>query len=411
MLDIGDILKLLIIWRELPNPQNSSTSRIYYLLKNAKKYNLDITLITFRSENELYDKDDDLSKYCNSIIFVDKPREIGSLFGFFSIFKNFIGVKEVSFFDRLSFSSFISLEMRKIIKKMIKTKNFDIIYVDYVLFHNALFYNNEIPMLLDFLDPILYPRYQLIKYEKNLKRKLRELLLYYRSKLFEVPYYKYFDAYIFVAQLHEDLLNEYLPGKRFIVPYGVDTDYFKPESNDESFNQCVVFTGGMYYLHNVNAVLYFYNEILPIIKNEIPEIKFYIVGTNPPKEIIRLKSDNSVIVTGYVKDIKPYLSKSSIVIAPLITDDGGFKIKILEAMAMGKAIVSTTIGAKALHVSEGKNIIIADNPIEFAKRIVTLLNDEQLSLNLGNNARKFVEKEYSWPQATDMIIEVFNELL
>lgn len=404
-------MKLLIIWRELPNPQNSSTSRIYYLIKNAKRYNLDITLITFRSKNELYEIEDDLAQYCNSIISVDKPREIGSLFGFFSIFKNFIGVKEVSFFDRLSFSSFISLDLRKIIKKSISTEKFDLIYVDYVLFHNSLFYNKKIPMVLDFLDPILYPRYQLIKYEKSLKRKLRELLLYYRSKFFEVPYYKYFDACIFVAKLHEELLNQYLPEKRFIIPYGVDTDHFKPERNFEPFKKCVVFTGGMYYLHNVNAVLYFYNKIFPIIKNEIPEIKFYVVGTRPPKEILKLKSDKSVIVTGYVKDIKPYLSKSSVVIAPLITDDGGFKIKILEAMAMGKPIVSTTIGAKALNVSDGENIIIADNPHEFAEKIVTLINDEQLAEKLGDNARKFVEEEYSWPQATDMIIKAFNEFL
>jgi polysaccharide biosynthesis protein PslH len=404
-------LKLLIIWRELPNSQNSSTSRIYYLIKNAKKYNLDIKLLTFRSKNELYEKKDDLSQYCNSIVFVDKPREIGSLSGFFSIFKNFIGVKDVSFYDRFGFSSFISLEMRRIIKKLITTEKFDLIYVDYVLFHNSLFYNKEIPMVLDFLDPILYPRYQLIKYEKSLKRKLRELLLYYRSKFFEVPYYKYFDACVFVAKLHEELLNEYLPEKRFIVPYGVDTDYFKSESNYESFKQCVVFTGGMYYLHNVNAVLYFYKEIFPIIKNKIPEIKFYIVGTRPPKEVLKLKSDKSVIVTGYVNDIRPYLSKSSVVIAPMITDDGGFKIKILEAMAMGKPIVSTTIGAKALNVSDDENIIIADNPNEFAKKIVTLINDKQGAENLGDNARKFVEEEYSWPQATDMIVKAFNEFL
>lgn len=406
-------MKLLIIWRELPNPQNSSTSRIYYLIKNAKKYNLDITLITFRSKNELYEIEDeiedDLAQYCNSIIFVDKPREIGSLLGFFSIFKNLIGVEEVSFLDRLRFSSFISLDLRKSIKKSIATENFDLIYVDYVLFHNSLFQNKKIPIVLDFLDPILYPRYQLIKYEKSLKRKLRELLLYYRSKFFEVPYYKYFDASIFVAKLHEELLNEYLPEKRFIIPYGVDADHFKPESNLEQLKKCIVFTGGMYYLHNVNAVLYFYKEIFPIIKNKIPEIKFYIVGTRPPKDILELKSDKSVIVTGYVKDIKPYLSKSSVVIAPLITDDGGFKIKILEAMAMGKPIVSTTIGAKALNVSDEENIIIADEPHEFAQKIVSLINNEQLAENLGSNARKFVEEEYSWPKATDLIVKAFNE--
>jgi len=403
------MLKLLIIWRELPNPHDSSTSRIYHLIKNAKKYDLDITLLTFRKKNEIDNIKDDVLRYCNSIKLVDKPQEIGgSVVGFFSIFKNFFYVKDISFLDRFAISSSISLDMRKNIKKLITTKNFDLIYIDGFMLHNSLFYNNKTPMILDFLDPVLYPRYQLFKYEKNLKRKLRELLLYYRSKFFEVTYYKNFDACILVAQFHEDLLNKYLPEKRFIVPYGVDTDYFKPENNDESFPS-IIFTGRMDYLHNVNATLYFCNEIYPIIKSEIPKIKFYIVGKYPTKEIIRLKSDKSIIVTGSVKDIRPYISKSTVVIAPMITDDGGFKLKILEAMAMGKPIVSTTIGAREMNLSEGKNIVIADNPKEFAKKVLTLINDEQLASNLSNNARKFVEENYSWPRATDQINKVFNE--
>lgn len=173
--------------------------------------------------------------------------------------------------------------------------------------------------------------------------------------------------------------------------------------------QSLIFTGSMSYPPNVHAVLFFFEMIYPLIKQQIPEVKFYVVGNNPSKGILRLRSSD-IIITGFVEDIRPYIAKASVVIVPIISDDGGFKIKVLEAMAMGKPIVSTSLGAKGIDVSDGENIIIAGNPKEFADRVIELLNNEQQRKRIGANARRLIEEKYSWEKMTDMLNDAFQEI-
>ena len=141
----------------------------------------------------------------------------------------------------------------------------------------------------------------------------------------------------------------------------------------------------------------------------MPIIAKIQVGSNPSTEILRLRS-RDIIITGFVEDIRPYIAKASVVIVPIVTDDGGFKIKVLEAMAMGKPIVSTSFGAKGLNVTPEENIIIADDPEEFARRVIELLNDEELREKIGANARKLMEEEYTWGKMTDMLNDVFQRV-
>ena len=161
--------------------------------------------------------------------------------------------------------------------------------------------------------------------------------------------------------------------------------------------------------HNVNAVLYFSDEIYPSIKEKIPDIKLYIVGRNPPEKIRQLTLDESIIVTGYVEDVRPYLSKSSIIVVPMLSGTG-IKNKILEPMAMKKPVISTSIGARGLDVTSGDNIVIADHPMEFAINVVELLNDERLRRKIACNGRKLVEIKYSWEKMSDMLNNVLESV-
>jgi glycosyltransferase involved in cell wall biosynthesis len=167
----------------------------------------------------------------------------------------------------------------------------------------------------------------------------------------------------------------------------------------------------MNYTPNVLSILHFYSKIYSYIKRELPDLKFYVVGRNPDRRIKKLGSDPSVIVAGTVSDIRPYLSMAHVFVNPIVIDDGGIKSKVLEAMAMGKAIVSTPLGVRDIGVTNYESAVIVKNDREFAEKVVELLRDENERRRIERNARKFVEENYSWEKQTKILYNVFKELV
>jgi polysaccharide biosynthesis protein PslH len=190
------------------------------------------------------------------------------------------------------------------------------------------------------------------------------------------------------------------------VDNGVDLDYFHPETQTLS-SKIIVFTGSMFYEPNVDAVLYFSKEILPLIKVEFPDIKFYIVGNAPSDEIQQLAKDISIVVTGYVDDIRPYVWGASVVVVPLRMGSGT-RLKILEAMAMHKPVVSTSIGCEGLWVEHEKDILISDSPSEFAQAVIRVLTEPDLAYRLADNGRKLVSERYSWITIQQTLTDLVN---
>lgn len=167
-----------------------------------------------------------------------------------------------------------------------------------------------------------------------------------------------------------------------------------PPTTSFSERKNIMFLGGFDHLPNVDAVKYFVQEIFPGIKREIPDIKFYIVGSNPPKEIISLNSDDT-IVTGFVKDLSPYFENCRALVAPL-RYGAGVKGKIVEAMAHGLPVVTTTVGTEGMDLTEGENILTADTPEEFARKVVILYNDGILWNKLSDNSLIAIDKKFSY---------------
>lgn len=191
-----------------------------------------------------------------------------------------------------------------------------------------------------------------------------------------------------------------------VIPTGVDTEYFRPVGGDGGRPHELVFTGAMDWLANVDAILYFARDILPLIRREIPHITITVAGRLPSPRLLALAhADKQIRVTGSVDDIRPYIGKASVYVVPLRIG-GGTRLKIFEAMAMGKAIVSTTIGAEGLPVTDGKEILIADSPESFAHTVVSLLRQPEQRRQLGLSARRLVEQKYSWSIVSDLFDEV-----
>lgn len=179
-----------------------------------------------------------------------------------------------------------------------------------------------------------------------------------------------------------------------VVENGVDVDFFVPQT--VASDGSLVFVGSMDWRPNDEGIIWFLDEIWPLIKKKDSALTFVVVGKNPSAALVnRGVSLPGVTITGAVEDVRPYVGRAAVCIVPLRIG-GGTRLKILEAFAMGKAVVSTSLGCEGIQCKDGENILIADGPESFAASVRRLLDDRLLNSSLGANARKLVEASYSW---------------
>jgi glycosyltransferase involved in cell wall biosynthesis len=179
-----------------------------------------------------------------------------------------------------------------------------------------------------------------------------------------------------------------------VIPNGVDLDYFATLPGS-SARRNLVFTGSMDWRPNQDAARYFVREILPLLQREVPDVECTFVGRSPPPDIARLADVPGIHITGTVDDVRPFVSRAAVYVVPLRIG-GGSRLKILEAMAMGRAVVSTTVGAEGLDVTHGRNVLLADDPTSFAASVVQLLHDPIQCADLAAEGRLLVESTYGW---------------
>jgi len=193
------------------------------------------------------------------------------------------------------------------------------------------------------------------------------------------------------------------------VPIGIDVNAI-PIVERSHNTRNLLFLGAMHWPPNIDCVLWFYREILPLIKAEIPDCTFTVAGQRAPKSVTNLASDSSVRVIGYVSDQVAVAKDCSVFVVPL-RSGSGVRVKILNAMAMGLPIVSTSIGAEGIDVEHGKHLLIADTPEEFAKAVVSVLRDSSLADILGQNARQLVCERYSCEVVGKKLLSVYESAL
>ncbi len=201
---------------------------------------------------------------------------------------------------------------------------------------------------------------------------------------------------IAVSELDRDLLAALAPGARVgAVPTGVDPEYFAPNGVREVPTH-LVFTGSMDWYPNEDAMLHFIEAILPSIRREMPAVSLTVAGRNPTPRLRAAAASAAVRVTGTVDDIRPFVGEAAVYVVPLRVG-GGTRLKLFEALAMGKAVVSTAVGAEGLPLTSGAHFIQADAPADFARAVLSLLRDPGQRKMLGAAGRRLVEERYSWP--------------
>ncbi|MEX0902952.1 MAG: glycosyltransferase family 4 protein [Pseudohongiellaceae bacterium] len=185
------------------------------------------------------------------------------------------------------------------------------------------------------------------------------------------------------------------------IPTGVDLDYFTPGGGPLTVQSPeLVFTGSMDWYPNEDAILHFIANIFPYIRSKMPGVTLSVVGRNPGRRLRETAQHTGIRVTGTVDDIRSYIEAAAVYIVPLRVG-GGTRLKIFEALSMAKAIVSTSVGAEGLPLKNGTHFLCADDPEEFAAKVVELLQNPALRLKLGEAGRRLVAEHYSWGKVAD----------
>jgi glycosyltransferase involved in cell wall biosynthesis len=322
--------------------------------------------------------------------------------------------------------------MQRKINQLLAEENFQLIHAQLFRMGQYVIKTEGIAKVLDLCDSLalnLSRRAELDCTPKRFLVKLEEK----RVRRYEVEIMKAFDSGTVVAHFDRDyLLNQDNSLNLSVVPMGVDLKYFQPlkvnnDSNgadvtekqnmtltvQEDFaddrSKNLLFTGTMNYFPNSDAVIYFCNNVFPLIQKRYPDATFYIVGNHPTEQIRRLSDQKGVVVTGYVPDIRPYFEKASVFVAPLRAGSG-IQTKNLEAMAMGIPVVTTSIGAMGLEAETDTELLIADTPETFAERVIHLIENPDIRQNLANAGRKRVEASYDWQVLVNRLEQVYDQI-
>jgi sugar transferase (PEP-CTERM/EpsH1 system associated) len=225
----------------------------------------------------------------------------------------------------------------------------------------------------------------------------------------ERHYIPRFDCCVVVSAAEHELLQREVPEARTVViENGVDCSQLRPLP--ESPGSGLLFVGVMGYPPNCDGLMFFARSILPRIRSSVPDAKLFVVGQAPPARVKALGRKTGIEVTGYVNDILPYYRLSKVTVVPLRAG-GGTRLKILESMALGRAVVSTTIGCAGLEVRHGVHLLIADGPQQFADCVVQLLRNDALRAELVGNARRMVEERYDWANIGGQLALAHREIV
>ena len=401
-------MKILYLSLRFPYPPHSGDRiRTYNILKHLSRRH-SISFISFVQSPQEANCMGQLREYCDQIRTIEfsELRAYGNCMLYFSFAEPF----QVVYWH--------SQEMQRQVNEMMDKNGFDIIHAQFFRMAQYTMGFADNRKILDSCDSYWLNLSRRARLDRGLSWPLLKVEAN-RVKIYETEVARRFDMVTMVSPLDRDCLlsvNSDIPVS--VVPMGVDLEYYQPshsrvaeceekEGNREEYGPNLLFTGTIRYFPNSDAVLYFYNEIFPLIKDAVPNAKFYVVGNYPPRKISKLMSNGDVVVTGHVEDVRPYFAKSAVFVCPL-RSGSGMQAKILEAMAMCVPVVTTSIGSEALEATEGRDIIVADNARKFAQEVVRLLRNKELRQSVAQNARNLVEEKYGWSSVVkrfDMIYE------
>ena len=381
-------MKILYLCHSCPHPKtiDALANRVYHLIKILSEiYNHKITLITFKEDTQSICE---IKTYCEHTYTIQKINSMNNYIKNYilNLIYGYIPLENKNFFDVM-----YSNKMQNFLNQ-IDLSDYEVVLVSDV---SMLPYMKHITVPTIITEVENYPEvhYDAIKKERRIFKKLLRLLLYISSSINEKNLNK-LNLCITVTKEQKDILcNKYNSINVSSIPFGIDIDNQIIHVVDDN-QPSITFIGNMDSVFNQESALLIINKIFPLVKKNISATKLFIIGKNPPPEIKKLERIKDIFVLGYIEDLRPYLSKSSISILPI--HGHGIKTRFFPIMATGTPIITFPTAIKGINVTPDVNIILANNCQEFVNKAVELLTNQDLRESIGMNAQKLMETEYSW---------------
>lgn len=397
-------MRVLLLTQVLPYPPDSGPKiKTYHVIKYLAQRHR-VTLVAFVRDTDKPEYIAHLKTLCERVITVPIQRAAS---------------RDLVFLGKslLSGQPWMMLrderpEMRAALAELAATSQFDIVHADQL---NMGQYALPFPSGRKVLDlhNALWVLYKRMSEAQSFTNPMKYLLMrdWPLLKRYEAEMCRRFDAVTAVSEEDKAALIEAgAPSAMTVIPIAVDLDS-QPYIERQPKGPHIIHIGTMYWPANINAINWFLDAIYPLIKARLPEVRCTLIGARPPESIIeRAKADPSLTVTGYVDDPLPYLQDASMMIVPLKAG-GGMRVKILNALAQGIPMVTTTVGCEGIAVTPDKDILIADEPASFAEASLRLLTDADLNQRISQNGRDMVMRRYDYREAVKPLDDIYAEIV
>jgi polysaccharide biosynthesis protein PslH len=400
-------MNILWIKTELLHPVDKGGKiRTYNMLRELKR-NHHVTYLTLDDGLADAAARDDAFQYCHELVCVPhRPSEKFTARFYLELARNLFSPQPYAI------KKYQSAQLREEIRARTDDGTIDLVVCDFLAPADNVPRELRCPTVLfqHNVEAMIWKRHHEI--QKNPVKRSYLFTEWLKMRAFEKRACRSFDAVVAVSKEDcEQMQHDYGVTSVFEVPTGVDTAFFKPRRSLAQDPHNIVFTGSMDWLPNEDAITYFTQEVMPLIKQRIPEATLTVVGRNPYPSLVELaRRDRSLIVTGRVDDVRPYMERASAYVVPLRIG-GGTRLKIYEAMAMEKAIVSTTIGAEGLPVTDGVEILLADTAEATATAVVKILRDAAFAKALGARAAATVREKFGWQGVAECFTRICEDTL
>lgn len=387
----GKPLQILVVSAYLPHlGTHGGAGRVFQLMSRAAKVH-EVDLITFVEDSKDLSFLDQAEKCCRKVITVLRRQYL-----------------PVSLFPYEPFEEFNTPDFRRALEEMLAESDYDLVHFEWT---QMTMFSDLFPRTPKFVTEVEvnYAAHKtLIKVEENPLKKFRLHYNTLQTLYREIEACRKTDRVICVTADDRDYLRGYLPDDQIsVVNTGVDTRYFHFEA-DGSEDQALVFVGAFRHSPNIDAMRFFSKKIFPAVLEQCPKAHLYVVGSSPNPEIKALGSHPNITVTGFVEDIREYYRRAQVVVVPLRTGVG-IRGKILEGWSTGRAMVATPLACQGIQVIHGQNIMIAEEPDQFAMWTIALLQNPEYCKKLGWNGRKLVEEKYEWNILGRQMIRLYEQ--
>ena len=305
-------------------------------------------------------------------------------------------------------ASLRSSAMQDAVMRLLAGSAFDLVQVESSQMA-AFDFGSNVPLVLDEHNLEYELLYRLYQGERAPGRRLYNWAEYVKFRREEQACWRQADACLLTSGREREILRGLLPDKpAVVVPNGVDIEFYLP-SDVPVEPDSLVFTGLMSYRPNIDGVVYFVEEVLPRIHQVRPNVTLTVVGAGAGAEVERLAGPR-VVVTGAVPDTREYFARAAAAVVPLRMGSGT-RLKVLEGLAMGKPMVSTSVGCEGIHVRSGEHLLIADEAQALADAALRVLTDAGLAASLARQGRALVEREYGWAAITAQLEVFYHQVL